>query len=289
MNAVRRYFITTISLLLFLFPLVLLNQRYSASVLDYSPLSFPPHVIHIFGFFSSINDFTARNRIRKYIKSYHNVYSDDHEDGSVGIVFVVCVPDLVSSDQSLQSEIDAYGDIVVLDQEENMNNGKTYGWLTAAWALYGRSNPNLRFIGKCDLDAFVRVPALETELNKIWEMRAGKIFLGRSIRMPWTPFYYMQGMGYFLSRDLVKWIATSPIARKHRAGHEDLQVGYWFHKGNLKVRHINMGRNRFHEWKGQPKVWKEIAAIPTNESLVVHRVFSDEDFQKLRHIFNEPL
>lgn len=292
MNIATRYIYTALLILIFTLQIL---YRYSfddgPEALRYMPPSFPPHVIHILGYFSSPNDAIKRNRIRKYIKSYHNVYNEAQHNGSVGIVFVICVYDLMATNKALQLELDRYGDIVILNQEENMNSGKTWSWFTTAWTIFGRKNPNLRFIGKCDQDTFIRVAALEMELNNIWKTGSGNIYYGRSIRMYWKvpTFYYMSGMAYFLSRDLVQWVANSWIARKYRVGHEDLQVGFWFKKSVIKVQHINGGRSKFHDWKGHARSWDEIEAAPSNESIVIHRSFSDDDFLELRRIFKEPL
>ncbi|CAD6922706.1 unnamed protein product [Tilletia controversa] len=140
-------------------------------------------------------------------------------------------------------EAETYNDMVVLDMEENMNEGKTYEYFR--WASENATVPILQsqdsshssagasltskktvigwkkadYVVKADDDAFIVLSELERHLrvsprtNTYW---------GYLIRD-----WFMAGECYALSHDLVRYIATSPDVVHYTHGKEDKKVAQW--------------------------------------------------------------
>jgi hypothetical protein len=62
-----------------------------------------------------------------------------------------------------------------------------------------------------------------------------QVYYGREVVLE-SPFNfgYHTGMAYFLSSDLVEWIATSPIPGEMSRGHEDHLIAEWFLKAGWR-------------------------------------------------------
>jgi hypothetical protein len=62
-----------------------------------------------------------------------------------------------------------------------------------------------------------------------------EVYYGREVVLgPPFNFAYHTGMAYFLSTDLVRWIATSSIPAEMLRGHEDHLVAEWFIKAGWR-------------------------------------------------------
>ncbi|KAK0525101.1 hypothetical protein OC834_005288 [Tilletia horrida] len=138
-------------------------------------------------------------------------------------------------------EMEAYNDIVVLDMEENMNQGKTHAYFR--WAAENATVPILLsqepkspsypgatlrstvawkkadYVVKADDDAFIVLSELERHLRV--SPRTGT-YWGYLIRN-----WFMGGECYALSNDLVQYIATSPDVARYTHGKEDKKVAQW--------------------------------------------------------------
>jgi len=138
-------------------------------------------------------------------------------------------------------EMETYNDIVVLDMEENMNQGKTYAYFR--WASENATVPILLsqepehvqqqdlplqtvvgwkkadYVVKADDDAFIVLSELERHLRV--SPRTGT-YWGYLIRN-----WFMGGECYALSNDLVQYIATSPDVIRYTHGKEDKKVAQW--------------------------------------------------------------
>ncbi|CAN6217753.1 unnamed protein product [Urochloa humidicola] len=160
-----------------------------------------------------------------------------HFAARVDVRFVFCnVTDPVDA-ALLALEIKRHGDVVVLDCAENMNDGKTYAYLSSVPRLFA-STP-YDYVMKTDDDTYLRVAELAGELR-------GKpredVYLGYGYAMGGQPMPFMHGMGYVVSWDVASWLggagAAEIMARNDTHGPEDLMVGKWL---NL----AGKGRNRY--------------------------------------------
>ncbi|PAN12560.1 hypothetical protein PAHAL_2G273300 [Panicum hallii] len=153
----------------------------------------------------------------------------------VDVRFVFCsVTDPVDA-ALLAVEARRHGDVVVLDCAENMNDGKTYAYLSSVPRLFA-SRP-YDYVMKTDDDTYLRVAALAEELRG---RPREDVYLGYGYAMGGQPMPFMHGMGYVVSWDVASWVAGADeiLARNDTLGPEDLMVGKWL---NLAGR----GRNRY--------------------------------------------
>ncbi|KAJ8500877.1 hypothetical protein OPV22_011429 [Ensete ventricosum] len=158
----------------------------------------------------------------------------------VDVRFVFC--NLTKEDQRvlIALEIMRYNDIIILDCNENMNDGKTYTYFSSIPKLFNGADGDDQpydFVLKADDDIYFRLPKLIESLNK---MPREDLYYGFVIPCDsMDPFHeYMSGMGYLLSWDLVEWISTSEIAKNNTVGAEDMMTGKWLREGNK-------GKNRY--------------------------------------------
>ena len=83
-------------------------------------------------------------------------------------------------------------------------------------------------------------------------------------------------MAYFLSADLVEWIATSPIPREMSTGHEDHLIAEWFLKAGWRdtlARWISDG-----EFIDYPRKQGKWAARYTPHTRAVHQLKGRDEF-----------
>jgi hypothetical protein len=153
----------------------------------------------------------------------------------VDVRFVFCnVTDPVDA-ALLAVEIQRHGDVLVLDCAENMNDGKTYAYLSSVPRLFAAAPYD--YVMKTDDDTYLRVAALVDELR-------GKprddVYLGYGYPMGGQPMPFMHGMGYVVSWDVASWVATAGeiLERNDTLGPEDLMVGKWLNLGGR-------GKNRY--------------------------------------------
>ncbi|KAK3017135.1 hypothetical protein RJ639_006137, partial [Escallonia herrerae] len=84
---------------------------------------------------------------------------------------------------------------------------------------------------KADDDVFLRLAPLELSLHPLQRLDMYNGFVIPCTSM--NPFvYYMSGMGFVLSWDLVDWIGEFNIARNNTYGPEDRLVGEWLNMGS---------------------------------------------------------
>ncbi|KAJ1289783.1 hypothetical protein BS78_02G190800 [Paspalum vaginatum] len=155
----------------------------------------------------------------------------------VDVRFVLCnVTDPVDA-ALVGVEARRHGDVLVLGCAENMNDGKTYAYLSSVPRLFAADPYD--YVMKTDDDTYLRVAALADELR-------GKprddVYLGYGYAMGGQPMPFMHGMGYVVSWDVAAWVAgvgaEEILARNDTLGPEDLMVGKWL---NLAGR----GTNRY--------------------------------------------
>eukprot|EP01117_Protostelium_nocturnum_P000954 TRINITY_DN11285_c0_g1_i1.p1 TRINITY_DN11285_c0_g1~~TRINITY_DN11285_c0_g1_i1.p1 ORF type:complete len:445 (+),score=149.44 TRINITY_DN11285_c0_g1_i1:181-1515(+) len=143
------------------------------------------------------------------------------------LFFVTGKPKNDAEAKNLKMENLAFGDVLSLDHEEGMDNGRTYQTFLLIEKLFGRnSSSSLRydFVVKADDDTFLIFPQLTDWMNSIKRKRA---YFGL---VHHDPTYHIQGRAYGLSWDLVEWISQSEFARENNEGNEDLVTGSWMLK-----------------------------------------------------------
>jgi Galactosyltransferase len=206
----------------------------------------------VIGIFSVIQSFERRQTIRDtWVSLIHdgsgtdlNTNSNDgHAPCRVIIRFVVGKP-VGGSTQQLRSRLETeqtrYGDIIQLDMRENVNQGKTYAWFTYCAMHF----PAATYLGKADDDIFIRIDVLQYELQFAPRVRlyggfetdlTGCGSKGHICPRGWT---YMSGQFYFISQDLVQFVAKSLFAAQNQRGHEDIMFGTWLHHANRLLYHM---------------------------------------------------
>ncbi|GJN15541.1 hypothetical protein PR202_gb02462 [Eleusine coracana subsp. coracana] len=153
----------------------------------------------------------------------------------VDVRFVFCnVTDPVDA-ALLAVEIQRHGDVLVLNCTENMNDGKTYAYLSSVPRIFASSPYD--YVMKTDDDTYLRVAPLAEELRT---KPRQDVYLGYGYPMGGQPMPFMHGMGYVVSWDVATWVATAGeiLDRNDTMGPEDLMVGKWLNLGGK-------GRNRY--------------------------------------------
>lgn len=146
-----------------------------------------------------------------------------------------------SSDVVL-AEMNAYNDVVVLPQKENMNEGKSFYFFQ--WAI--AQSYHHKFIAKMDDDVFFYAPNF---LHRIRTLPNTNVYFGRPIPLgnqssqPW----FHQGMFYMFSRDLLIRIINEVKEHSSSQG-EDVLAGRWMYQFGLPPKHwFNATPEEFYE------------------------------------------
>jgi hypothetical protein len=104
-----------------------------------------------------------------------------------------------------------------------------------------------------------------------------QVYYGREVVLePPFNFGYHTGMAYFLSSDLVQWIATSSIPLGMASGHEDHLVAEWFLKAGWRDtlgRWISEGE--FIDYPRNRGTW---ASRYTEHTRAIHQLKGLEEF-----------
>ncbi|EJU02949.1 hypothetical protein DACRYDRAFT_115252 [Dacryopinax primogenitus] len=138
-----------------------------------------------------------------------------------------------SPDASLQSmaetEAEMYGDIVFLDIQENMNEGKTYVYWKWVSKLPVGQQP--RFALKADSDTFLILPNVLHSLAPV--PCSLPVYWGTSWGSCIETCYplYCRGLSYGMSWPLISWLGQADLPQWATEGMEDARTGAWF--GNL--------------------------------------------------------
>ncbi|GLJ31954.1 hypothetical protein SUGI_0643230 [Cryptomeria japonica] len=212
---------------------------------------------------------------RHFLRMVYGSQSTVH--AKVDVKFVFC--NLTKDDQRIlvPLEIMTYNDIIILNCEENMNEGKTYTYLSSL----PKMGLKYDYVMKADDDVYFRIDKLAESLKPLPRTDA---YYGYVIPCDKTdPFdKYMSGMGYALSWDLVKWIEESPIAKNNTVGPEDMMVGRWLDEGKK-------AKNRF---SNKPAMYDfPLANPPCSHDLIpdtiaVHKLKDRERWFTVLKYFN---
>ncbi|KAJ2956570.1 hypothetical protein NQZ79_g7616 [Umbelopsis isabellina] len=171
----------------------------------------------------------------------------------------------------LEKEYQQYGDLMFLDIEENMNEGKTYEYFRYMAETY--NSTGLDYVFKADDDSYIRLDRLEIDMRNqdrkmlYWGYLVGDTFMG--------------GECYGLSFDLVKWVSTSHTAQRYKSGHEDSQVQKWFKWASIDSKVNYAVRNCY--IYDDPESDSVYARPLTNDSrtMVVHNLKRNDRFMAI--------
>jgi hypothetical protein len=252
------------------------------------------NVRYVHGTFSTIASHSELRQVhRKYLKSYGNVYnSEANPEGTFLVLFVTALPKTEEEIDIVLKEQEIYKDVVVLENFESMNCGKTYDWYRYAWERILRDRPTIWAVGKGDMDTFVRYVPVEQALDKILlQDKLYNLYWGWDMGKPG----FMYGMCYFMSRSNVHFVAEFPPFNKsyNSMGIEDHLSGWWM---ETKSRIHGFGSvqavqfihdDGFHDWGG---VECGMACNqPTNKTLALHRCRTEEQFKHLKQLWPDPI
>ncbi|KAJ3201830.1 hypothetical protein HK099_002078 [Clydaea vesicula] len=220
------------------------------------------------GLLTTAEKFYRRNLIRD---TYLNL-----KPLNIEFKFILGKPKDEETETLLKYENLKHQDLLILDIEENMNNGKTFKYFSTIYELY-KEDP-FKFVMKTDDDVFLHLPNIE---KKFKDMINDGVYYGRSYST--KKGFFMMGMGYVLSWDLVEYIATDPFPRTMVKGQEDSLVSYWLQRGKVI-------KNKFSDEKGVYWWDFEHRGEERNfieETILVHSLKKDERFLVINKFFLE--
>ncbi|KAJ1263972.1 hypothetical protein BS78_09G227500 [Paspalum vaginatum] len=227
---------------------------------------------------------------RHLLRSVYALQAQEHPSlaGRADVRFVFC--NVTSPDDAVlvALEILRYGDILVLDCAENMDNGKTYTFFSTvarAFNATAGSRPRYDYVMKADDDTYLRLPALAASLSGASRSDA---YYGLQMPCDTENFYpfppFMSGMGYALSWDLVQWVASSELARREQDGPEDMWTGRWFNFAGKAKNRYDMAP-RMYNYKGaSPDSCFRHGFVP--DTIAVHMLKDDKRWAETLSYFN---
>ncbi|CAG8764412.1 9991_t:CDS:1, partial [Funneliformis caledonium] len=160
----------------------------------------------------------------------------------------------------LTIENNTYGDLIMLDIEENMNNGKAYFYWK--WVA-GYTDTQYNYVIKADDDAFVHFQNLALNLRPLPREH---LYYGLE-----SPDHFIFGELEVLSVDHARMIASSPYNQTEWNGNEDRFLGYWL------MNHANSTLIRIPEnclIFNDPRIKRRFCWRPwaSPNSIVIHRL-----------------
>ncbi|TKW26012.1 hypothetical protein SEVIR_3G158600v4 [Setaria viridis] len=238
-----------------------------------------------------IQTLPAKYERRHLLRAVYSLQVREHPSlaGRVDVRFVFC--NVTSPDDAVfvALEIMRYGDIIVLDCAENMDNGKTYTFFSTVARAFdagaGGRRPPYDYVMKADDDTYLRLPALAASLRGASREDA---YFGLQMPCDRENFYpfppFMSGMGYALSWDLVRWVSGSDLARREQDGPEDMWTGRWFNlAGRAKNRYD--AAPRMYNYKGaSPDSCFRHGFVP--DTIAVHMLKDDARWAETLAYFN---
>jgi hypothetical protein len=192
-----------------------------------------------------------------------------HKPADIDVFFVCCLPRSSVNERAFLLEIEEYNDIIVMNCEENLNNGKTYDWFKYVYSTFCP----YKFVMKCDDDTFVHLPKLRNDLVK---QHNNNVYYGRRCTPDYPP---MCGALYGLSWNLIEFIATNDTIYKKKDGQEDYATYQWMMFYGRAI-FISKALDEFHDhpwatWTG----WNRPYSLA---SIAIHQCKEDE---RLRDAF----
>lgn len=162
---------------------------------------------------------------RHLLRTIYSLQTYNRATADVDIRFVFCNLKTREQQVFIALEIMRFNDIIIMNCTENMDNGKTYKFLSGVPGLFADRPYN--YIMKADDDAYIRLDSLVESLKdkSRVDMYYGLVMpCDKENFFPFPPF--MSGMGYVLSWDLIEWMARSDFKRDDtEGGPEDMWTG----------------------------------------------------------------
>lgn len=233
-------------------------------LIDWNTANQPPSVLYILGIFTTASLRAERIIHREtYLRSpwvcnqvrlrppntENNSYNRSGDECAHAYFIIGRITDEYA--QAIREENATYGDILELDIDENMNQGKTVQYFIQAAGWF----PDAQFIGKSDMDTFVMVERMMTDIQDT--AKGGRrVYGGRMVDYRYcgsTPnkcpigWVYMAGECYFLSQDLVQFIAEpgNPVTKANFKGtSEDIHMGKLLRQSGLIVSYVTWPHKR---------------------------------------------
>ncbi|CAG8545486.1 15602_t:CDS:2 [Dentiscutata heterogama] len=183
----------------------------------------------------------------------------------------------------LEEESKMYGDIVILNITENMNQGKTFEYFK--WFAKHRED---NYMVKSDDDTFIHLIHYYRDLQDLPRERA---YYGNALGYEHETYTFMGGAGYTLSRDLVIDIAGSDWAGSHVVGNEDWLVGEW-------VCHVAREKKYFVHYVGFTS-WVPIRQNPIHdfdenldlhffgETIMIHKIKGIDKLNAIKDVYSK--
>ncbi|KAJ3678194.1 hypothetical protein LUZ60_001997 [Juncus effusus] len=222
---------------------------------------------------------------RRYLlRTIYSLQRYNHATAHIDIHFVFC--NLTSEEQKvfIALEIMQFDDIIILNCTENMDDGKTYKFLSSMPKLFG--DQRYDYVMKVDDDAYLRLDSLVESLKN--KSRVDMYF---GLAMPcdsenFFPFpSFMSGMGYVLSWDLIEWMTESDFRNDDTAGGpEDIWTG----------RLLNMAGKGKNRYDNAPRMYDYKGPSPSNcfrheyipDTIMVHQLKYNNRWVETLQYFN---
>ncbi|KAJ3695366.1 hypothetical protein LUZ60_000743 [Juncus effusus] len=237
------------------------------------PVKVKPEIRLLIGVLTLPGNYERRNLVRL---AYGFQLSNS---GHVDVKFVFCNVTKEEDLVFIALEIMKYDDIIILDCAENMDGGKTYTYFSSLPKIFDEEPYD--YVMKTDDDTYIRLNNLVNTLKRL--PRESLYFGLMSPCFGTNANHYMSGMGYAVSWDLVKWIATSDVARTHRTGPEDLVTGKWFRDGGKSV-HMYDATPAMYDFFQPPYTCYRHEFIP--DTVAVHKLKDGIRWAKTLKYFN---
>nr|KAJ3421057.1 hypothetical protein HK105_004605 [Polyrhizophydium stewartii] len=169
---------------------------------------------------------------------------------------------------ALQAEFEqsAHGDMLVLDCDENMNDGKTFTYFTHIGRAF--KSGDFRFVMKADDDAWLDLRNLAAWLRTMPEKG---VYFGREV----PRFGFMAGMGYGVSLDVARAVATADIPDSIRIGQEDASFATLLYRLKLIEHWTTDKAEAFYDSPQSKEGW---AHPYTDNTILIHRLKRDDWF-----------
>ncbi|KAJ3037823.1 hypothetical protein HDV00_001324 [Rhizophlyctis rosea] len=189
--------------------------------------------------------------------------------------------------RTVAGEQEQYGDIMILDCEENMDEGKTFEFFHTVAHKYHNSNPppsaatsHYTYVMKADDDTYINLPSLQSRFSTLpkHHLYYGNDYynLGHT-RGPLSVIMF--GYLYAVSWDIVQWIGSDPPQTKARSGPEDIVFARWLREGDVVENWVSDGGAIY---GGQTDADVE-AGMYGPETIAVHPLKDDRKFLKVAH------